>query len=321
MRYLLVVIAVLGCTGKKDNPAPEPKVASRSGSAVTPTAADPACADATSKLGAWLGDLTAEGPSPLMADGATLTKLDGESAKPIAAAPVVFVNATRVTFEGRLLSTLPIEDHGKRVEDALAADKTTDTLIIIDGAVRWTDVTTVVTAVAASGHAHVTFVFAAGTPGKTSPPPPSAVDKELAELAKPVDPSKKAAKLYDPRDPQRPPTVPDKIFKDCPVTDLFTKIGVAQTSVEKERLIVEGFPKAIAACGCKVEIASVQRLLWSWYGHDRGLPLVGIAADIASAKDKVTAVTAVTAKSTTPWSEAGKNVAAAAKAGKPLAFK
>ena len=62
----------------------------------------------------------------------------------------------------------------------------------------------------------------------------------------------------------------------------------------------------------------MQRLLWSWYGHDSGLPLIGIGADIASAKDKGTSVTA---KPTTPWSEAGKNVAAAAKAGKPLAFK
>jgi hypothetical protein len=319
MRHLLVVLAVFGCGGKKDDkPAPEPKVVSGSGSAATPATPDPACVDATTKLGTWLGDLTAEGASPVTADGATLAKLDGESAKPLAEAPVVFINAKEVSFQGHLLSTVPIKDHGKGLKDALAAAKATDTLFVVDGAVPWSDVTTAVTAVAASGHAHITFVFAAGVPGKTSPPPPSAVDKELDELAKPADPSKKASKLYDPKDPHRPPSVPDKIFKDCTVTDLMTKIGAADTSADKDKLIVEGLPKAIAACGCKVEIASVQRLMWSWYGHDSGQPLVGVGVDIASAKDKGTAVTA---KPTAPWSDAGKIVAAAAKAGKPLAFK
>jgi hypothetical protein len=317
MRHLLVVVAVVGCSGKKDDkPAPEPKpVASAgSGSASAPAAPDAACVDATTKLRTWLASLTAEGSSPVMVDNAHLAKLDAEAPGPIAGAPVLFVNTKEVVFQGRLLSILPIKDSND-IQEGLAAAKATDILFVVDAAVPWPAVVATTNAAARAGNTHITFVFAAGGPGKTPPPPPSAVDKELDELAKPFDPSKPVPKLYDPKDPNRPPTVGDKIFKDCPITDAATKIGNAETSADKTAAIVEGIPAAIAACNCKVEIASVQRLLWSWYRRDSDPPMLGIGVDLAKTG------TAVTAKPTAPWSDAGKLVAAAAKAGQPLAFK
>jgi len=77
-------------------------------------------------------------------------------------------------------------------------------------------------------------------------------------------------------------------------------------------VIAEGLPKAIAACGCKVEIASSQRLMWAWYRHDSSPPMLGVGVDIANKG------TAVTPKPTTPWSEASKAVVAAAKMGTPI---
>lgn len=315
MRHLLVVVAVIGCAGRKDDkPAPDPKPVTGvgSGSAAAPAALDPACVDTTTKLGAWLADLTAEGVSPVMTDGITLAKLDGEPPRPIALAPTVFISPKEVTFQGRLMSTVPITDKGQELQIALAADKATDTLFVVDAAVPWSTVAAAVIAAAAANHTHVTFVFAAGAAGKTAPPPPSAVDKELDELAKPADPSKPAPKLWDSKDPNRPPTIPDKVFKNCPVNELFIKIGSAETSADKDKLIVEGLPKAIATCGCKVEIASVQRLMWAWYRRDSSLPMLGVGVDVANKG------TAVTPKPTAPWSEASKAVVAAAKMGKPI---
>ena len=318
MRHLLVVVAIIGCAGRKDDqPAPDPKPVTGvgSGSAAAPAALDPACVDATTKLGAWLADLTAEGGNTVMTDGVTLAKLDSEPPRPIAPAPIVFISPKEVTFQGRLMSLVPIADKGQELQTALAANKATDTLFVVDATVPWSTVAAAVIAAAAANHSHITFAFAAGTPGKTAPPPPSAVDQELDELARPADPSKPAPKLWDPKDPNRPPTVPDKVFKRCPVNELFTKIGSADTSADKDKLIVEGLPKAIAACGCKVEIASVQRLMWAWYRRDSSPPMLGVGVDVANKG------TAVTPKPTTPWSEASKAVVAAAKLGKPITLK
>jgi hypothetical protein len=249
-----------------------------------------------------------------MTDGVVLAKLDGEAPKPIAEAPVVYVGPIGVTFEGKRLAEPPITD-SQAIEAALAANKASDLVFVIDATVPWSAVTIATAAAAHAGHAHVTFVFAAGAPGKTPPPPPSAVDHILDELAKPVDPSKRAPKLYASDDPERPPSVPDLIFMDCPIGDAFTQIGSAETSADKTKAIVEGIPRAIAACNCKVEIASVQRLLWAWYRRDSDVGMLGVGVDLADTG------TAVTAQPTTPWSEAGKTLASAAKAGKPIALR
>src|SRR5262245_53029448 len=136
MRHLLVVVAVIGCAGGKgDKPASGPRpVTGVSSGSTTPAAPDPACVHATTKLGAWLADLTAEGGSTVMTDGVTLARLDGEPLRPIALAPIVFISPTEVTFQGRITSTVPITDKGQGLRTALAADKATDTLFVVDAA-------------------------------------------------------------------------------------------------------------------------------------------------------------------------------------------
>jgi hypothetical protein len=74
-------------------------------------------------------------------------------------------------------------------------------------------------------------------------------------------------------------------------------------------------PEEIGLCGCRVDLPSVQRLMWSWWGRDRGPALAGIRIElVGSAKEG----TEVTMKPETPWSEAAGLVIAAAEQRKPV---
>jgi hypothetical protein len=258
-------------------------------------------------------NLAAEGESPIDTWTVTLAKADGEAPHPIAMAPIVTLQSKFLEYQGRMIGAVPITDHGKALHDAFAAGpQPAEVLLVVDASVPWSSVAAAATA---TGATHVTFVLAAGAPGKTSPPPPSSIDKELDEMAKPPDSTQKAPKLIDPRDPNFH-SIPDRIFKDCStIKGLFDAIGKADTASGKDELIVKGFPKAIAACNCKVEIPAVQRLLWSWFRRDSSPAVAGIKVELAANG------TPVTAKPTAPWSEASNSVIAAAKAGKPLSLR
>lgn len=301
MRHVVVAALVIGCSSK-----------------ATPTAGDAACVDATAQLGVWLRSLVAEGSTSLLLDGTKLARLDDATRKPIAEAPTVYVDADRVVFQGRLLATVPLEDGGAAIRDALAATpRGPDTLFVVAAKTPWSAVAATAMAAAAANRTHVTFVFEAGAGGKTPRPPRSAVDQQLDELARPADSSQPAPKLYAPDDPARPPSVPDQVFARCPaVHEVFAKIGAAETTAEKDRLVAEGFPKAIATCGCKVEIASVQRLMWSWYRRDSSPDTLGVGVELATDKGTV-----VTAAPTAPWAEAANAVVAAARAGQPITLR
>ncbi len=319
MRYLVAVsLVVVACSGKKSDEAKAGSGSAAgpgSGSAVAvrPT---PECIDDASKLRAWLRELVAVHVPTYETGGVKLVKID-EAAKPIVAAPAIVITAKEVTFQDNLLAALPIKDKGKALRAALAAaPKSTDTLFVVDAAAPWSAVSAVATAAVAADRGHVTFVFAGNAPSKPPPPPPSPIDKELEELLKPPDPAEEAPKLIDPKDPSFR-SIPDKVFKDCPVNgDLLTKIGNAETAEEKDKLISEGIAQAVADCGCKVDVPSVQRLMWSWYGRDRVTPVVGITVDFAK-----TGGTPLAVKAATPWSESAKVVLAAAQQGKPLVVK
>jgi hypothetical protein len=280
--------------------------------AVRPT---PECIDDATKLRAWLRELVAEKVPTFDTGGVNLVKID-EAGKPVAAAPTIVITAKEIAFQGKLLAALPIKDKGKALREALAAvPKGPDTLLLVDAAAPWSAVSAVANAAVAADRAHITFLFAGNPPSKPAAPPPSPIDKELDELAKPADPAKKAPKLADPKDPSFR-SIPDKVFKDCPVKDLFTQIGSAATAEDKDKLVSEGIAKAVADCACKVDVPSVQRLMWSWYGRDSGTSVVSATVDFAK-----TGGTPVTAKAPIPWSETSKVVLAAAKQGKPLTVK
>jgi hypothetical protein len=317
MRHLVVVSLVVACSGQKSSEAPPAAgsgSASGSGSAAQ-VRATPECIDDATKLRAWLRELVAQNVQSFDTVGVKLVKLD-EAAKPIAPAPAVVITAKDVAFEGKLLAALPIKDKGKALREALAAvPKGPDTLFLVDAAAPWSAVSAVATAAVGADRGHVTFVFAGNGPNKPAPPPPSPIDKELDDLAKPADPANKAAKLADPKDPSLR-SIPDKVFKDCPVKDLFTQIGNAATAEDKGKLVSEGVANAVADCACKVDVPSVQRLMWSWYGRDRVTPVLGMTVDFAK-----TGGTPVTAKLAAPWSETAQVVLAAAKQGKPLVVK
>src|SRR5262249_40443802 len=148
-------------------------------------------------------------------------------------------------------------------------------VFIIDGTVPWSSVVTAAAIAVAAGRTHASFVFQAGKP-TAPPPPPSAIDAELDALAHP-DPGKPAAKLGD----ANVRGIPEKVFKDCPLGDVSKELAAADGPA-KGQVIAAGFPKAIKACGCKVEIASVQRLVWAWYSLDRQPELLGVPVMLAT---------------------------------------
>lgn len=312
MKLWLVVLALIGCSGKKDKDV----AATGSGSAAVaaPAAPDAACVEATGKLKTWLGELATTGPMVVSHPGIELVKLDGAAPTAIPEAPVIALTNTYVVYEGKTLSGVAEVDTKVLAAALAAAPKTgAEMVYLVDAKAPWSAVATVANAARDAGQTRATFVFAAGVPSKVTPPPPSAIDKELDELAKP-DPSKPATKLQASDDPSRV-TIPDKVFKDCPVKELFAQLAAADGRAARDKVTIEGLPKAIAACNCKVEMASVQRLLWSWYSRDVGPETTILSLELAATG------TNVTAKPASAWSDAGKELVAAAKAGKPVALK
>ena len=89
------------------------------------------------------------------------------------------------------------------------------------------------------------------------------------------------------------------------------KLSDANNNKDWSAIIDDGLPKAIAACGCKVEMASVRRLMWTWWGRDLGA-YTAVSAVIA--KDG----TKVTAKPDATWADVYPKLVDAAKQNKSL---
>jgi len=298
----VVVVALLACSGKKD---------ADKGAAKAPPADefadDPLCGDKVPPFAEWMKALVADGHVTVVATGIDLAILPGIGPTPITrGAPVVTVKPTEIVVEGAVVadpSTAKPADLAKLLGEQLAARPGPDLVLVIDGKVAWSSVVPLLRGAAAAKHDRVTFVFAAGAPGAASTPPKSSIDAELSAAA------------GSGADPDGAVTA--KVFANCiTVTEkLFPAIDKL-TPGEFDVAVAVGMPEEIDACGCKVELPAVQRLMWAWWGRDRGPALAAIKVQIAAvAKDGTEVTTAPTA----PWSEAFQLVAAAAERGKPIA--
>ena len=305
----LVVVASLGCSGKKDSdkaaPPPPPKVID--------AGADQECSEQVASLTDWMRKLVGEGHREVIATGVNLVTLD-QAPAPIPHGLVVMVHPNMVVINGELVSD-PSKTKGVELSKQFIEKASTGgdpgVVFLIDQTTPWSTVAALVNAAPAAKRERATFVFVAGTASTVEPPGPSAIDAALADLMKPIDPAMKQKPLLRPDDGGLPATV----FKDCPtVTELLPTLAELNQST-RDATIADALPKAIEACGCKVELASVRRLMWAWWGRDQGAPLVGITVEIAkTAKDG----SKVSAKPKAPWSDAYKAIADAADAGKPL---
>ena len=264
--------------------------------------------------------LVADGHVTVVATGVDLAPLPGVGPTPITrGAPVVTVKPTEVVVQGTLVAdprTTKADDLAKQVTGLLAARPGPDIVLVIDGKVAWSTVAPLLRAVAAAKHSRVTLVFAAGQSGAASRPPPSSIDAEASTRWPTPNPAKPA--------PDLAATAPDgniasKVFADCAAVPqkLFPELGKLDPG-EFDVAVVTGMPAEIEACGCRVEMAAVQRLMWAWWGRDSGPALAAVKIEIAA---DAKAGTAITAKPDAPWSEASQLLVAAAEQGKPISLK
>jgi hypothetical protein len=274
----------------------------------------PACGEQVAKLKTWLGDLAADGVTPWLATGVKLVTLPDEAIKPFdRTAPVITFGTNEIVMEGTLLATtgsdpIAIKDQLLDRLQKKSANDGAEIVVLVDQATPWKMLVPAMAAAAQNDRTRVTFAFVAGKPGRATTPPPSKIDADFAAL----EAGAKAADLAGDK-----PGLPAKVFADCkPVLDWMSTLSDSGM-IERATKIVDGLPKAIEACGCNVEIASVQRLMWAWFMRDSGTAFTWFTVELATDKGG----TEVTAKKDAPWSETHATVLAAAKQGKPLAFK
>lgn len=304
----LVVVATLGCSGKKDKDPPKPR----------PVVADAGipCAERTAALTDWIRKLVGEGHRTVVATGVNLVKLPEPPGR-IPRGIVVVVKPNEVVIEGTAVAD-PATTKGAEmartfIERVTAVKGDPGVVFVVDEKTPWSAVVALANAAPQAERARVSFVFAAAAGSEVEPPPPSSLDAHFAAAAEPADPGSAAAKLADPVK-----TVDEaKLYAECPaVTELWPKLDALTPDIF-DVAIADELPKAIELCDCKVEIPAVQRVLWAMWGRDTGAALVAVNAEMA--KDAKGA-TKVTQKPATPWGEAYTVVIDAAQAGKPLVF-
>ena len=306
-------LALLGCSGKKDD---ADKDKGKAPVAMTDAAgAAGTCEERTDALRTWLQSLAADGHRPYTGR-VQLAKADGLPPQGvIMPSHTIVISPDEITVDGTLLgvtSSAKPADVVTGVAERVEGGTGGTVLLVIGETAPWSAVAAALTGAAKAKRRRVGIAFAAGAPGKAEPPPKSSIDAELDALAKPGDPTKVAAKLAD---PPADGGVAGKVFRDCPEPAAMPDLSKLDPD-QRDVAIVDLLPRRILACGCKVEFAAVQRLMWSWWDRDAGDAVAVIPVDLAtSPKDG----TKVTAKPTAPWSEAGKLVIAAAEQGKPIA--
>jgi hypothetical protein len=242
-----------------------------------PTTAGPAaCTEQVSKLRAWLSDLQADGPKRWAVDRVKLVKLDGEAPKPFrGAAPLVVASSTSVIVSGTAVTSLPTKDL-----DALG----TEVLGRLEDDTSGADAVFMIDQTV-PWSVLVTMVKAAA----------DAKHSHVTFLFLAGAPWRAAP-------PPPSSIVPEGGTRDCPF---------AGGSPEA---MIDTLPTSIEACGCKIEIPAVQRMMWTLYGRDRDVPIVATTVEVAAVGEKITAT------ATAPWSETYARVIAAAKLGKPIAL-
>jgi hypothetical protein len=296
----VVAIALLACSCKKDS---DKKKAAADDEL---PAEDPQCAEKIAPFGEWMKALVADGHIEVVVPGVELATLTGFGPNQITrGAAVVTVKPAEVVIDGKVVadpSKTAGPDLAKLVGPLIEPTPGAEIILVIDGKAPWSTVATVMNAAAAAKHPRIGLVFAAGAPAAADPPPKSSIDAELDARAK--------------APPAPDPGIGAKVFEHCAAVTqkLFPAIDKLGPS-EFDVAVAVGMPEEIKMCGCRVDLAAVQRLMWAWWGRDRGPALAAIRVEIAAvAKDG----TDLTMKPDAPWSEASQLVIAAAEQRKPI---
>lgn len=228
----------------------------------------------------------------LLDDGARLPRVSGAVLDE--PAPLVHLRASDQAFDG--LRTSDLSTLGERLADSLEARRRAiepspflaapRAYFAIDSDVPWARVIEAVTRAAAAGYERASFVFV--DPGKSAAPtPPSRLDEELAKvnLAGPVRRQQILAEALA------------FVYKDCQsALELVAQFGSEIPEVQDA--LVEELPSAIEACGCSVDVPSVQALHATLFANRR--PGAVFTVNIGTSRSS--SVT-LKARADAPWSD------------------
>jgi hypothetical protein len=304
-------------------------VACNSSSAPTP----PTCTDA-SELRAWLANLAAEDQPNEMLDGLPLATLD--------AYPTPAPEAVRVTIaacsspyecpQGDVLITSSGKLYGGAETLGETAALLGDDLkalhdrpdmrgdlrvgLLIDARAPWRPIAAVIGAIGNAGVKHLSVGFLAGKTHALAPGP-SSIDAPLAAF----DAKENADLERDPggtleRTLERTEPLPfvTAVYKDCPqASQLLSDVLSERLPTDhKTTAIAKMLPDTVVACGCRIEINALERLVWRLFDRDRRPPISWLVVELAQDGAKFEAAATAT------WSTMHAAFVAAAR--KPLAF-
>lgn len=273
---------IAGCYRTRDAPRPPAAPAA----APRPPAA-PACPAEAGELAGWLQHLASEGHQRVTLDSETrLAVLEGEPPTPVPEAPAIFVTRKLIVLRGHVVSELSprpaLGALASELSGILAQAPGTPVLLAIDDTTPWSVVAGIAQAAERGGAGSLELLFTAGTSEVTPPEPGLRGQRRTPDLFSACDP---AAAL----------------------------MGRLADAADRTRMLVDELPRAIEACGCRVELPAVRRWLWLIWGRGApGMPMTTVALAISRSGAPLAI------DPSTPWSVAHAMVVAAARTGTPI---
>ncbi len=243
-RVAALAAALAACSSRKE-PPPKPD----------------ACETQLARLATWSARLAAEGTRNFFVDDdfhlATLDIPPTEQ-PPL---PVASLTTDQLIVNGQLTSAADLESW-------LRVHAPPEIAVLVDEQVAWRRISELGGAAARGGVKRLRFIVH-GT-STLAKPPPSWIDRELDEAARPFDPNGPAPDLeramQRANDPNR-----RRLFANCPAgRDMFAHLDehVAKTKRSRSDVLLADLPGALRACGCAEDINAVERWLWSMWGRD-----------------------------------------------------
>lgn len=263
------------------------------------------CQAEVAELMTYLRGLDMEGSLFYIGESMHLVARPG-SPKPKRYAPVVVMEAKQTSYQGQLIGDMAdlgdrLSAANKRIREDIELGKVSkhnlpdpaELYFEIDGAVTWDRVAAAVAAAANAGFTHPSFVFA--IPATAQPPPRTWVDDKLDEVrAKNKDGGNLATDVAK---------ITKTVVDSCPaLIKVYGRVG-SEEGGSKAEMLVEGTGPAIIECGCDIDIPALRSAMYGILGNPH--PTGAIAVQLDQAGKPIALAT------TTPWSEASKQLQAA----------
>lgn len=332
MKFQVVIasLMVVACNGNTKAPTPErddiqpagatEKEPIKDAAATTQTgcANTSDCGECVTELQAWMRSFVDEGADQIVAEQFRLEPiklLQPQVSTRLLPAPVIVIDENAVTFEGIQVGdprAMVKVSHSEipDLSDALVrrwhydcqdawGPAPKEVIVQLHSSTPWRVVRNVVATAEATHVDSVVFAFL--KPTTVSKPSSSGIDAEIARIEE--------RKPTDSFDLDAGSRVFAQAFKGCEAAQegLLEPMQTGQST--RDAYLVDGLPKAIAACECNVDVEAVKALHWWWSGrlnHEDGSIYVGIRVPLTGRKKR----TPIRSKHDAPWSQAHKQILA-----------